>query len=112
MGEPIAGYAALALAGLAVLAVWVLASKWLCEKTAPDYFTWFLLHFGIGVVGIAAVVALALFGNLSSAAAAILSSIVAYSMGATTHGAITAITAAKGQKDPPQNAGGGQPPSA
>lgn len=111
MGEPIAGYSALALAGLAVLAVWVLARKWVCEANPPDYFTWFLLHFGVGVVGIAAVVALALFGHLNSAAAAILSSIVAYSMGASTHGSTAAvIAAAKGQKPPA--AGASPPPQA
>lgn len=96
MGHSVAGYLALGLAGLAVLVVWVLACKWVREKTPPAYFTWFLLHFGIGVVGIAAVVALALFGVLHSAAAAILASIVAYSLGAAVHS--TPKTAGDGQK--------------
>ena len=84
--SPLAAYFALGLTVLVVIAVWVLACKWVRSSDRPDYFTWFLLHFGIGTVGIGAVLALALLGHLSSGATtAILSSIVAYSLGAAGH---------------------------
>jgi hypothetical protein len=48
------------------------------------HFMWFVLHFGVGALGILAVSALALLNRLDAAAAGIISSLVAYSLGAGT----------------------------
>lgn len=66
-----------------VLAVTVLGGIWLWRPR--DYFTWFLLHLAVGVYGISAVVLLAMLHDLSPAATAILSSLIAYSLGASAH---------------------------
>lgn len=50
-------------------------------KDPPIHFNWFLLHFSIGIVGILSIVILAILHDLSAASAAIISSVVAYSLG-------------------------------
>lgn len=64
-----------------MLVVAGLTLYWLRRTQA--HFTWYMLHLAIGVLGILAVVILAVEGVLDAAAAAILSSIVAYSVGAS-----------------------------
>lgn|GEM_PF-4046438 len=72
--------------GILVLLAAGLMLYWLTRTQA--HFTWYMLHLAIGVLGILAVVILAVEGVLDAAAAAILSSIVAYSVGASgTQGA-------------------------
>lgn len=71
----------LAIIGLLVLVASGLTLYWLGRTQA--YFTWYMLHLVIGVLGILAVVILAVEGVLDAAAAAILSSIVGYSLGAS-----------------------------
>jgi hypothetical protein len=72
----------LIIAGVAVLATAVLAGAWLRDPRRD--FPWFLLHFAIGIYGISAVVVLSLLHALGSTAAAILASIIAYSLGIST----------------------------
>ena len=69
---------------VAVVAIAVLGGLWLWKPERS--FTSFLLHLAVGVYGISAVVTLALAHELSSAAAAILSSIAAYTLGLTSQG--------------------------
>lgn len=71
----------LSIVGVLVLVVAGLTLYWLARQQA--FFTWFMLHLAIGILGILAVVILAVEGVLDAAAAAILSSIVAYSVGAS-----------------------------
>jgi hypothetical protein len=103
LGNPAATHSGLiALLGLVIIGVLVLVASgltlyWLSRTQA--YFTWYMLHLVIGILGILAVVILAVEGVLDAAAAAILSSIVAYSVGAS------------GNRTPQAN-GGGAPPAA
>ncbi len=76
----------IALVGLIVIGVLVLIVAgltlyWLARQQTN--YTWFMLHLAIGMLGILAVMILAVEGVLDAAAAAILSSIVAYSLGAS-----------------------------
>ncbi|MCL4351966.1 MAG: hypothetical protein M1318_04870 [Firmicutes bacterium] len=71
--------------GLLVVALLVIAGTLILTariiKDPPLHFNWFLLHFSIGIVGIVSIVILAILHDLSAASAAIISSIVAYSLG-------------------------------
>lgn len=60
----------------------LLANRYLSHPN--DSFTWFLLHFAIGAMGILAVIILAVVHALNAAAATIVSGIVAYSLGASS----------------------------
>jgi len=82
--EPFILKAILAALGLLIVAVALLAAYSL--RNPQPYFSWFLLHFAIGVLGILAVLFLAVNNKLDAAASAILSSIVAYSLGAARSG--------------------------
>lgn len=79
---------------VAIVAIAVLSGLWLWRPERS--FTWYLLHLAVGIYGISAVVALALLHELSAAAAAILSSIVAYTLGASA------------QQKPPDTPGNGR----
>lgn len=87
VGSPAAQHSGLiALIGLIIVGILVpvasgLTLYWLTRTQA--HFAWYMLHLAIGVLGILAVVILAVEGVLDAAAAAILSSIVAYSVGAS-----------------------------
>lgn len=82
------------VAVVALAGVFVLASMWL--RLPQKRFIWFLLHFGIGVLGILAVVVLAVLNKLTGTAAAILSGIVSFSIG-------TASSKMKGGAPPPDS---------
>jgi hypothetical protein len=72
----------LILAGVVVGGAILLAWRYVTNPT--DYFTWFILHFGVGALGILAAVILAAVHELHAAAASIISSLVAYSLGASS----------------------------
>lgn len=86
-----------------VLAVTLSRSLVVCGSGVPRHtLRDFLLHLAIGVYGISAVVLISALHLLSPAATAILSSLVAYSLGAATHagrvsGPTPAISDAPGQ---------------
>lgn len=83
------------IAVVALAGTFFLAALWL--RLPQKRFIWFLLHFGIGALGILAVVVLAILGKLSGTAAAILSGIVSFSIGAAT-------AKTKGGAPPPDSA--------
>jgi cytochrome b561 len=70
---------------IALSAILVIGSVFLSLRLLNkpnDYLTGYLLHFSIGIFGILAVVLLSVLKDLSVAATAVISSIVAYSLGA------------------------------
>lgn len=98
--------------GLLVVAVLVIAGTLTLYgkiiKNPPQQFSWFLLHFSIGIVGIIAIVILAILHDLSAASAAIISSIVAYSLGiysgrSTQSSLLTTPTLSKDTSSNPSN---------
>ena len=70
----------LVVIGIVSISVGYLSSAYLTKPVA--YFTWFLLHYAVGSIGILAVAVLSLSNHLNAAAASIISGIVAYSLGA------------------------------
>lgn len=93
----------LALLGVGILVAFVILGTLFLAREAPagslHRYGWFLLHFAIGIVGIAAIAVLALTNTLSAAASAVIASIVAYSLGASVHaGAAQPVTLVKSDK--------------
>ena len=69
--------------GLILLsAIWKVTSDYLKGARNPPYFTWYMLHLAVGLLGLLVVLILALHHDLSAAATAVVASIVSYGLGA------------------------------
>jgi hypothetical protein len=83
--------------GILILILGVIVTPWILSKTQSSFFsipfiTWYLLHFGIGVVTLLTLLALGLAGSLSAPLIAIYAGLLGVIFGAAA--------ASKGQTDP------------
>ncbi len=67
-----------------ISAIWRLTARYLDAANNPPYFTWYVLHLAIGLVGLLVILVLALQHDLNAAATAVVASIVSYGLGAST----------------------------
>jgi len=84
--EPIIFALIVVAAGISGGAIFLARTSLIHPQT---HFNWFLLHFAVGALGIIAVVILAILGDLTAAATAVIASVVAYSLGITAQNAAT-----------------------